>query len=185
MSELENMLRVGVISSTHGIKGEVKVYPTTDDPKRFEQLKKVYLDYKFKGIRENEKQKIVELEIQGVRYFKQFAILKFKGINDINDIEKYKGMDLYVTREDAIPLEEDEYYIADLIGLTVIDENDDVLGELVDVMQTGANDVYIVKTNEKLGNKEIMIPAIKDCIKEISITDKQIKVHIMEGLLDL
>lgn len=185
MSDIENMLRVGVISSTHGIKGEVKVYPTTDDPKRFEQLKKVFLDYKYKGIRENSKEKIIALEISGVRYFKQFVILKFKGINDINDVEKYKGMDLYVAREDAIPLEEGEYYIADLIGLTIIDDKDEVIGELVDVMQTGANDVYLVKTVEKFGAKEIMIPGIKDCIKEINIEDKKIKVHLMEGLMDL
>lgn len=184
--EISNdMLRVGVISSTHGIRGEVKVFPTTDDVKRFNKLKKVYLDYSVKGIRGTIKKECIELEIGGVKYFKQFVILKFKGIDNINDIEKYKGMDLYVTREDAIPLEEGEYYIADLIGLEVFDEDDNAIGNVSDVLQTGANDVYIVKGNTEYKNKEIMIPAINQCILDINLEENKMKVHLLEGLLDL
>lgn len=130
---METKLQVGVISSTHGVHGEVKVFPTTDDIKRFKKLKEVILD--------TGKEELV-LEIQGVKFFKQFAILKFKGCDNINDIEKYKGKSLYVTRENAVKLRRDEYFIADLQGLSVVDENDRPVGVLRDVMETGANDVY-------------------------------------------
>lgn len=184
--EISNdMLRVGVISSTHGIKGEVKVFPTTEDAKRFGRLKKVFLNYETKGMRGGIKKDCIELEINGVKYFKQFVILKFKGIDDINDIEKYKGMELYINREDAIPLEEGEYYIADLIGLTVITDEAAEIGQITDVLQTGANDVYIVKGNEAFNNKEILLPAIKQCILSVDTEKKMMKVHLLEGLLDL
>lgn len=181
----EDMLRVGVISSTHGIRGEVKVFPTTDDMRRFDDLKRVYLDFGTKGMGSRIKKECIELEINGVRYFKQFAILKFKGINDINEVEKYKGMDLYVLREDAIPLDEGEYYVSDLIGMTVTDEKGKEIGTLSDVIQTGANDVYAVKGNDGFGNKEILIPAIKQCILSVDTGEKKMKVHLLEGLLDL
>ncbi len=169
---MEQLLRVGVISNTHGIRGEVKVFPTTDDPTRFEGLKEVILD--------TGKEQL-PLHISNVKYFKQFVILKFKEYNNINDIERYKGKDLYVTRKNAVPLEEGEYYIADLIGCKVITDEGNDLGELVDVLETGANDVYIVKTNE---GKEVLLPYIEDCIKEIDIEKKEIIAHIMPGLLD-
>ena len=100
---MEQFLQVGVISSTHGIRGEVKVFPTTDDPARFKKLKKVLLD--------TGKERL-ELEVQSVKFFKQFVILKFRDIDNINDIEKYKGRSLLVPREDAVKLEKDEYFIA-------------------------------------------------------------------------
>ncbi len=168
---MDNYLRVGVISSTHGIRGEVKVYPTTDDLERFRSLKQVYLDTG---------KEYIELEIEGVKFFKQQAILKFKGFDNINDIEKYKGKDLLVTRENAVKLKEGEYFIFDLIGSKVITEEGDSLGELTEVMTTGANDVYIVKTPQ---GKEILLPYIKECILDIDATNKVIKVHIMPGLL--
>lgn len=184
--EISNdMLRVGVISSTHGIKGEVKVFPTTDDVKRFDCLKKIFLNYESKGMRGGIKRECIELEISSVKYFKQFVILKFKGIDNINDVEQYKGMELYVKREDAIPLEEGEYYIADLIGLTVINDEDAEIGQITDVLQTGANDVYIVKGNEAFNNKEILLPAIRQCVLFVDIEKRMMKVHLMEGLLDL
>ncbi len=181
----DDMLRVGVIASTHGIKGEVKVFPTTEDVRRFDKLKKVYLNYESKGLRGNQIKECIELEVTGVKYFKQFVILKFKGIDDINEIEKYKGMELYVTRDNAIPLKEGEYYIADLIGVQVLTDDDRVMGNIRDVLQTGANDVYIIKSNEEFGNRDIMIPAIKQCILNIDIEKKIMKVHLLEGLLDL
>lgn len=120
------------------------------------------------------------LEIEGVKFFKQFVILKFKGYDSINDVEAYRGKELYVTREHAVPLGRDEYYVADLIGLTVLDEEEHTLGVLQDVIRTGANDVYSVMTDE---GKELLFPAIKECILDIDVEAGQIHVHIMPGLL--
>lgn len=169
---MEDMLRVGVIANTHGIKGEVKVYPTTDDMERFKQLKQVVLDT-------GKEHKT--LEIVNVRYFKQMVILKFKGIDNINDIEKYKGKDLLVTRDQAVPLEEDEYFIFDIIGADVITTQEEKIGVIKEVLQTGANDVYVVETVEE---KEILLPVIPDCVKNIDPENKKVIVEIMEGLID-
>lgn len=168
---MEQFLQVGVITTTHGLKGEVKVYPTTDYPERFEEIKEVLLDTG---------RTKMPLEIQSVRYFKNLVILKFKGINDINDIEKYKQCSLWVTRENATPLYEDEYYIADLIGCTVYLEDDTEFGELTQVIETGANDVYVIKMTD---GKEVLIPAIKDCILDVDIEAQEMTIHLMDGLL--
>lgn len=170
---MEEYLRVGVFASTHGIRGEIKVYPTTDDVGRFRQLKKLVM--------ETRKKERIPLEVEGVKFFKGMAILKFKGIDDINEIEKYKGSDLLVSREDAIPLEDGEFYVADLIGLSVVDEKGMELGKLKEVLQTGANDVYVVSG----GERELLLPAIEECILDISPENGWIKVHLMEGLTDL
>ena len=169
---MEDLLQAGVITTTHGIRGEVKVFPTTDDVHRFEDLDSVLLDTG---------REYMELEIENVKYFKQYAILKFKGIDNINDIEKYKGRSLYVTRDQAIPLEEDEYYIADLIGRDIYLENGEKFGVLKDVMETGANDVYIVETEE---GKEVLIPAIHECVLDIDVEENRMEIHLMDGLLD-
>ncbi len=167
---MEDMLQVGVITQTHGIRGEVKVFPTTDDAARFKKLKKVTLD--------NGKERR-ELEIASVKFFKNLVILKFKGIDNINDVEKYKKAPLYVTREDAVPLGENEYFIADLIGLKVISDEGEELGILDDVLQTGANDVYVVKCDN---GEEILVPAIKDCVKNVDIEGNEITLHLLPGL---
>lgn len=168
---MEQLLQVGVIASTHGLKGEVKVFPTTDDVMRFKQLKNVILD--------TGKEQLT-LEIQGVKFLKKFAILKFKEIDDINEIEKYKGCGLFVERKNAVELKEDEYFIADMIGMKVITDDNIELGVLTEVMETGANDVYVIKTKE---NKEILIPAIKQCILRIDVDNQEMKVHLLEGLI--
>ena len=170
---MEDFLQVGVITATHGIRGEVKVFPTTDDPERFLDLETVYLDT-------GREKKL--LTISSVKFFKQFVILKFKEFDNINDVEPFRKKSLLVTRDQAVPLEEDEYFIADLIGLRVITDEDKVLGELTDVLETGANDVYQV-TDET--GKEILLPAIKDCILSVDLEKGEMKVHILEGLLDL
>ena len=169
---MEDLLQAGVITTTHGIRGEVKVFPTTDDVHRFEDLDSVLLDTG---------REYMKLEIENVKYFKQYAILKFKGIDNINDIEKYTGRSLYVTRDQAIPLEEDEYYIADLMGLDVYLESGEKFGVLKDVMETGANDVYIVETEE---GKEVLIPAIHECVLDIDVEENRMEIHLMDGLLD-
>lgn len=172
MENMEQFLRVGVISSTHGIRGEVKVYPTTDDSERFLDLDEVILDT-------GREHKI--LEIEGVKFFKNQVILKFKGYDSINDIEKYLKKDLLVDREHAVELGENENFIADLIDMEVVTDEGKVLGTLTDVIETGANDVYAVKTPE---GKEILLPAIRDCILDVNVDEKRMTVHVMEGLLD-
>ena len=153
---MEQFLQVGVISSTHGIRGEVKVFPTTDDPARFKKLKIVLLDTG---------KELTELEVQSVKFFKQFVILKFRGIDNINDIEIYKGKSLLVPREDAVELEENEYYIADLIGMEVFTE-DGRFGVVKDVMEIGANEVYIVESDD---HGEVLIPAIRQCVLDVNV----------------
>ena len=167
---MEQFLQVGVISSTHGIRGEVKVFPTTDDAARFKKLKKVLLD--------TGKEQL-ELEVQSVKFFKLFVIVKFKGIDNINDIEIYKGKSLLVPREDAVALGKDEYYIADLIGMEVFTE-EGRLGVLKDVMETGANEVYIIDSDR---HGEVLIPAIKQCILDVDIEGRKMKIHLMDGLI--
>lgn len=168
---MEQLLQVGVISSTHGVRGEVKVFPTTDDVKRFNKLKEVILDT---GREER------TLEIEGVKFFKNMVILKFKGIDNINDIEKYKGRSLYVDRKNAIKLRKDEYFVADMIGLQVFTEDGSLFGILKDVLETGANDVYIIDT-EKHG--EVLIPAIKQCVLDVDVENQKMVIHLMEGLV--
>ena len=170
---MEDLLQVGIITSTHGVRGEVKVYPTTDDPRRFRRLKEVVLD--------TGREKL-NLEIEGVKFFKQFVILKFKGLDNINDIEKYRQKSLYVTRKNAVRLQRDEYFIADLIGLKVQDEDGTQLGTVKDVIETGANDVYEV---EMADGRSLLLPAIKQCILNVDVENGMMQVHVMEGLLDL
>lgn len=169
---MEDRLQVGIITSTHGVRGEVKVFPTTDDPGRFKRLKEVILD--------TGKEELV-LEIEGVKFFRQLVILKFKGYDNINDIEKYRQKSLYVTRQNAVRLRRDEYFIADPIGLSVKDEQDQQIGVLKDVMETGANDVYVIEMTD---GRELLLPAIKQCVREVDVENGWIRIHILEGLLD-
>ena len=168
---MEEYLQVGIISSTHGVRGEVKVFPTTDDVRRFKKLKDVLLEQK-----NGEK---LTLQISQVKFFKQFAIIKFQGYDSLNEVEHFRGLSLYVTRADAVKLEKDEYFIADLIGLTVFDESDAKIGELTDVMETGANDVYVIKRTD---GSELLLPAIKQCILSVSVEERKMRVHVLEGL---
>lgn len=169
---MEDLLQVGAIANTHGVRGEVKVFPMTDDVNRFRKLKQVLLDT-------GKEQK--ELTITQVKFFKNLVILKFKGYDSINDVEKWKGMPLYVTREQAVKCGKDEYFIADLIGLSVEDEEGEALGELFDVLATGANDVYVIR---KPGRRDLLLPAIKECIRKVDLKERRMQVHVLEGLKD-
>ena len=159
---MEDLLQVGVITTTHGVRGEVKVFPTTDDPARFKKLKNVVLDTG---------KELVDLEVAGVKFFKNMVIVKFKGIDNINDVEKYRKKSLYVTRENAVKLKKNEYFIADLIGLQAESDEGEDLGELSDVLQTGANDVYVLS---KEGTDDILLPAIRECVKEVDLENGKI-----------
>lgn len=170
---MEQKFQVGIFSSTHGVHGEFKVFPTTDDVKRFKQLKKVIMD--------TGKTSFVA-EIENVKFFKQFAILKIKGYDTLNDIEPLKGSTLWVNREDAVKLQKDEYFVADLEGLTVVTDEGNTLGVLEEVLPTGANDVYVVKNDE---GREYYLPAIKECILKVDMKAEVITVHMMPGLEEL
>jgi 16S rRNA processing protein RimM len=170
---MEDLLQVGVITTTHGVRGEVKVFPTTDDPARFKKLKNVVLDTG---------KEMIDLEVAGVKFFKNMVIVKFKGIDNINDVEKYRKKSLYVTRENAVKLKKNEYFIADLIGLQAESDEGEDLGELSDVLQTGANDVYVLS---KEGTDDILLPAIRECVKEVDLENGKIIVHLLPGLREL
>ncbi|MEE1051604.1 MAG: ribosome maturation factor RimM [Lachnospiraceae bacterium] len=167
--------RIGVISSTHGLRGDVKVFPTTDDPARFRDVKEVVLDTG----RERRR-----LRVRKVSFFKKFVIIGFEGLDRIEDVERMRGADLLVSREDALPLEEGEYYVPDLLGLRVVTEEGTELGRIRDVLFTGANDVYCVQRPGQ-GQKDLLIPVIEDCIKEVNLEEGYVKVWLMPGLLDL
>ena len=165
--------RVGVIAGTHGLRGEVKVFPTTEDPRRFSDLEKVIL---VTGREER------TLKIRSVKYFKKFVILGFEGMDRIEDVEKLKGSELMIGREDAIPLEEGEYFIPDLIGLKVVTDDGRELGVIKDVIETGANNVYDVQDDN---GKRILIPAIPQCILDVRLEEGDMTVHLLPGLEDL
>ena len=169
---MTDRLKVGVVTSVHGIKGEVKVFPTTDDSRRFKKLKQVYLDTG---------KEMLPLEIEGVKFFKQMVILKFKGYDRIEDSMGFIGKNLYVTRENAVRLKKDEYFIADLIGMKVYTEDEAYLGELTEVITTGANDVYTVRMEN---GKDVLIPAIGQCILDVDVEHETMQVHLLEGLLE-
>ncbi len=169
---MEDIFRIGVITRTHGLKGEVKVYPTTDDVNRFKNLKKCFIRTK-KGD--------IHVEKKSCKFFKNMVILAFKEFDNINDVEVFKDCDIYVTREDAVPLKEDEYYISDVIDSDVYDEKGKGLGKIKDVIQTGANDVFVVSMED---GKELLLPVINDCVLEINAKEKTVVVKLMKGMLD-
>lgn len=169
---MEEFLQVGAIANTHGIAGEVKVFPMTDDIRRFKQLKEVYLD--------TGRERML-IHVASCKFVKNQPVLKFKEFSNINEVEKYKRCGLFITRDQAVPLGKDEYFIADLIGLSVIREDGETLGELTDVLQTGANDVYEVTMEN---GKQVLLPVIRECIKKVDLEKRQVTVHVMKGLLD-
>lgn len=166
---MEDFLMVGVIANTHGVRGEVKVYPTTDDVNRFKKLKEIYMG--------DEK---APLHIQSVKFQKNMVILGFKEYTSLNEVEGLRNKELFVDRAHAVKLQKDEYFISDLIGIEVVTDEGKTLGEVQDVLQTGANDVYVVKTTD---GKEVLLPAIKECVLNVDMNERVMSVHIMEGLL--
>ena len=167
-----DLLQIGVITKTHGIDGRVKVFPMTDDVKRFKKLKRTILETKGERI---------ELECVSAGFFKQFVILKFRGYDSIESIQKYCGCGIFVTRSDAVRLGKDEYFIADLIGMTAVDEDCGIKGMIKDVIVTGANDVYDIAIDD---GRRLLLPAIKECVLSVDTDDRIMKIHILEGLLD-
>lgn len=173
---MKDRLRIGVITNTHGLRGEVKVFPTTDDNKRFKKLKNVIIQTKRGEI---------TAQVENCKFFKNLVILKFKEFNSIDEIHGLLKADLMVKREDAVSLEDNEYFLCDMIDALVYEEGKDLdkdeFGTLKDILQTGANDVYIVQTKE---GKEILLPVIPDCVKKIDVENKRVIVKIMNGLIE-
>ena len=177
---MEQFLRIGVITTSHGLKGEVKVYPTTDSPQRFREVKRVLI---------KTPKDTIETEITDARFFKNLAIVKFAAFDDVEQVKNLHNAEIYICREDGQKLEEGEYYIADLIGCRVITTDGQTLGTVKDVLQTGANDVYVVDTAgaEVQGlsgnNNELLLPVIPDCIRNVDIEKEEITVFLMPGLV--
>lgn len=164
------MLQVGVITSPHGVHGEVKVFPTTDDNKRFQQLSTCFIDTG---------KQLLPVKKTGCKFFKNMVILRFESFDNMNAVEGFRQCPILVTRDQAVLLEEDECFIADIIGCLVVTEEGERLGILDAVLTTGANDVYVVK---KDNGKELLIPVIKQCVKEINVDAQRITVKLMEGM---
>ncbi len=167
-------LEVGKIVNIHGVKGEIKVVPLTDDPKRFNKLKSAFIAGE---ISEN----MQKYSFESVKYHKNFVILKLKDIDYADEAVKFKDKFIIISREDAVKLPEDSYFVCDLIKSEVFDEKNSRLGILVDVLQTGSNDVYVVRDENK---KELLIPALKSVVKEVSVKDRKIMVELPQGLVD-
>ncbi len=168
--KMDKFFEIGKIAGTHGIKGTLKIFPTTDMPERFELLKEVILEIK-------DEKKVCE--IAKVAYHKNFVLLTLKEYNDINQVEGFKGGRVLIPADKALPLGEDEYYTKDLYDMDVYTDEGEYLGKITEVYVTGANDVYGLK---KEGEKELLIPAIKQCILNINVRDKKMTVKLMEGL---
>ena len=168
---MDNLLEIGQIVNSYGIKGFLKVVPFTDDAHRYSDLKTIYIE---------KNKKLLEMEIEEVKYHKNLVLLKLKGIVDINDTEQFKNCYVKIDRKNAVKLPEDTYFIVDLIGMKVITEEGVLLGKLVDVFPTGSNDVYVVKN--ELG-KQTLLPAIGEVIKDVNMENKIMTVHIIECLL--
>ena len=160
-------LCVGEITNTHGIRGEVKVIPLTDDNSAFDNIKKVSIDNK-------------EYEIESFREHKNVLLVKFRGYDDINLVERLKGKFLEVDRNELEQMQEAKYYICDIIGLKVIDNILGELGTISDVQQTGSNDIYIIEYI----NKPLCIPALVDVIEEVNINKGYMKIKLPKGLID-
>ena len=168
---MQKRLEVGQIVNTFGIKGEVKVTPFTDDINRFDDLKKVY-------VKTRKDDKLYKVE--NVRYHKNMVLLKLEGIENPEQAELLKNAYLEIDRQDAIPLEEGQYFIVDLIGLDVYTDEGKLLGKVDDIYNTGANDIYVVK--DELG-KQVLLPGIKEVIKQVDLESEKITVHLIPGLI--
>ena len=168
---MEKYLEIGQIVNTNGLKGILKVKPLTDDITRFEDLEAVYI---------KKAKELIKYNIQEVKYNKNMVLLKLEGIDDISEAEKYKNCYIKINREDALTLEENSYFVVDIIGLEVYTEEEELLGKVIEVFSTGSNDVYTIKNSE---GKEILLPAISEVIKNVDIPNKKIVVHLMEGLI--
>lgn len=169
---MQDYLEIGKIVNTHGIRGEVKVIPLTDDPHRYDILKWAFVV---------EKDALIKYDIGSVKYLKNFVILKLKGVDDPDAARGLKDHIIAVDREHAVKLKKDQFFICDILDCEVFDEKGISLGVVRDVLHTGSNDVYVVSGSK---GKEILIPALKTVVKEVSIENKRIQVTLPKGLVE-
>lgn len=169
---MEKYLEIGQIVNTFGIKGQVKIVPFTDDITRFDELKEIYVE---------KKNELKLFQIEQVNYKKNMVILKLKGIETVEEAEKLRNCYLKIDRKDAKKLPEDTYFIVDLLGLDVYTDEGKLLGKVDDIYNAGSSDIYVVK--DELG-KQILLPAIKDVLKEVDLENQKIIVHLIKGLVD-
>lgn len=167
----QEYFEVGQIVNTFGIKGFVKIIPFTDDMERFEELRSVLVV---------KQKQLIEMEIEEVKYHKNLVLVKFKGIEDINMAEKYKGCYIKIKREDARKLPKDTYFIADLIGISVYDDAGNLLGKVDDIFNNKSHDIYVIK--DDLG-KQILLPSTREVIKDVDVDNGKIIVHLIDGLV--
>ena len=167
----QEYFEIGQIVNTFGIKGIVKVNAYTDDPLEFANLKTILIE---------KNKKLLEFEIEEAKLHKNQVLLKIKGIDDINEAEKYRGCFIKIPREKAKKLPKDTYFIADLIALQVYTDSGELLGKVDDIYNSGSADIYVVK--DELG-KQILLPGIKDVIKQIDVDNEKIIVHLIDGLI--
>lgn len=160
MAEKE-LFTVGHIVAPHGVRGDVRIYPDTDFPKRFLSMKYGYIGGK-------------KYTVEGARFHKRVVLMKFAGVDDRNAAELLIKKDFQVPREDLMPLKKGQYYVFDIMGFSVYDEEDHLLGKLTDVLKTGSNDVYVVTDDN---GKEQLFAAIPDVVKSIDIDAKKIVVN--------
>lgn len=172
MGDKMDYMYIGRVANTHGVRGDIKVFPTTDDKKRFEKLKKITIE----DARGND----AEYHIIGIKYVNKFVVLNLKEIEDMDSALRLKQGIVKIDKKYALPLEKDEYYVQDLVGLEVVDEDENKLGMLREVLHTGSNDVYIIDLED---GGEVLIPAIKKCILKINMKKRVMKVHVLEGLM--
>lgn len=166
---MDNYFVVGKIVNTQGIKGEMRVLPSTEDIERFKLLDKIFVQ---------RKSGLEEYAVENVRYHKQFVLLKLEGIDDMTSAERLKTCDVKVSEDMALPCGEDEYYIRDLYDMEVVTDEGECIGRIKDIIFTGANDVYAVSN----GEKDILIPAIKQCILNVDVENRKMTVKLLEGL---
>lgn len=164
-------LKIGQIINTHGVRGEVKVYPLTDNEKRFSKLKQVFI---------KNGEDFIKVDVQGVKYSNGLVILKLANISTMDEAQKYKNEYLYVNRENAVSLPKDSYFIADLINLEIFTEEGESLGRLISVFSTGSNDVYEIRQES---GKTFLIPAIKDVVKVVDLEGGKMIIKLLEGLI--
>ena len=168
---MKEYFEIGQIVNTSGLKGILKIKPFTDDIKKFSNLKTIYI---------KTKSGLTEFKIEQVRYVKNMVILKLAGIDTVEEAEKYRNLYIKILRDQEEELEEGSYYVVDILGCKVNTDANQELGKIVDVFQTGSNDVYVVKDEQ---GKQILLPAIKQVIKNVDIKNKIITVHLLEGLV--
>ena len=168
---MEEYFEIGQIVNTSGLKGILKIKPFTDDIKKFSNLKTIYI---------KTKSGLTEFKIEQVRYVKNMVMLKLAGIDTVEEAEKYRNLYIKILRDQEEELEEGSYYVVDILGCKVNTDANQELGKIVDVFQTGSNDVYVVKDEQ---GKQILLPAIKQVIKNVDVKNKIIIVHLLEGLV--